>query len=81
MQRLEQQAQAVAAKDVTAKLREKVLFVRFGSFLPKLYLTAGVAFSLATGSRTIGSSLNFKRITFIELKKNSSVHCTRILIF
>lgn len=28
MQRLEQQAQAVAAKDVTAKLKEKVLFVR-----------------------------------------------------
>lgn len=33
MQRLEQQAQAVAAKDVTAKLKEKVLFVRSDSFL------------------------------------------------
>ena len=33
MQRLEQQAQAVAAQDVTAKLKEKVLFVRSDSFL------------------------------------------------
>ena len=33
MQRLEQQAQAVAAKDVTAKLKEKVLFVRLDRFL------------------------------------------------
>ena len=35
MQRLEQQAQAVAAKDVTAKLKEKVLFVRFDYVLVK----------------------------------------------
>ena len=33
MQRLEQQAQAVAAQDVTAKLKEKVLFVRLDIFL------------------------------------------------
>ena len=38
MQRLEQQAQAVAAKDVTAKLKEKVLFVRCGSFLSEVLL-------------------------------------------